>query len=108
MHTRGRVSLLHAHRDGFSGGRQLPDRKSRSTDASARRILAARVRARLMSGGGEAAKAGAKELRTFGLVLGALFAAFFGVWPLLRHRGTHLWPWILAVVLWLFALIWPT
>jgi hypothetical protein len=61
-----------------------------------------------MSGGGEAAKAGAKELRTFGLVLGTLFAAFFGVWPLLRHRGTHLWPWILAGILWLFALIWPT
>ncbi|MBI3759036.1 MAG: sxtJ, partial [Deltaproteobacteria bacterium] len=61
-----------------------------------------------MSGGDEAAKAGAKELRTFGLVLGALFAAFFGVWPLLRHRGTHLWPWVLAGVLWLFALIWPT
>jgi hypothetical protein len=61
-----------------------------------------------MSGGSEAAKAGAKELRTFGLVLGALFAAFFGVWPLLRHRGTPLWPWILAGVLWLLALIWPS
>jgi len=55
----------------------------------------------------ETAKAGAKELRSFGLVLGVLFAAFFGVWPLLRHRGSPLWPWIVAGVLCLFALIWP-
>lgn len=60
-----------------------------------------------MGEGGEAAQAGAKELRTFGLVLGALFAACFGVWPLLRHRGSSLWPWILASLLWLLALIWP-
>jgi hypothetical protein len=53
------------------------------------------------------ADADAKELRTFGLILGALFAAFFGVWPLLRHRSSPLWPWIVAGVLWLFALIWP-
>jgi hypothetical protein len=53
------------------------------------------------------AGASAKELRSFGLVLGALFAAFFGVWPLLRHRGSPFWPWIVAGVLWLFALIWP-
>ena len=57
---------------------------------------------------GEVVNAGAKELRTFGLVLGALFAAFFGVWPLLRHRGSPQWPWIVAGALWLFALIWPT
>ena len=56
---------------------------------------------------GEVASASAKELRTFGLVLGALFAVFFGVWPLLRHRGGPLWPWIVAGVLWLCALIWP-
>ena len=60
-----------------------------------------------MGEGGEAAQAGAKELRTFGLVLGALLAACFGVWPLLRHRGSPLWPWILASLLWLLALIWP-
>jgi hypothetical protein len=48
-----------------------------------------------------------QELRTFGLMLGALFAAFFGVWPLLRHRSTPLWPWVVAGVLWLLALIWP-
>jgi hypothetical protein len=56
---------------------------------------------------GEVAKAGAKELRTFGLVLGALFVAFFGMLPLLHHHWSPLWPWILAAVLWLFALIWP-
>lgn len=61
-----------------------------------------------MSGGREATRADAKELRTFGLVLGALFAAFFGLSPLLRHRASPLWPWLLAGVLWLFALIWPT
>lgn len=55
----------------------------------------------------EVARASARELRTFGLVLGALFAAFFGVWPLLHHRGSPHWPWIVAGVLWLFALIWP-
>ncbi len=60
-----------------------------------------------MGEGSEAAQAGAKELRTFGLVLGALFAACFGVWPLLRHRGSPAWPWMLAGVLWLLALIWP-
>jgi len=60
-----------------------------------------------MSGGGDVSKADAKELRTFGLVLGALFAAFFAVIPLLRHRTTHIWPWILASTLWLMALIWP-
>jgi hypothetical protein len=55
----------------------------------------------------EVAEASPKELRTFGLVLGALFAAFFGIWPLLRHRSSPLWPWIVAFILWLFALIWP-
>ena len=53
------------------------------------------------------AKPSASDLRTFGLVLGALFAAFFGVWPLLRHRVSPHWPWIVAAGLWLFALIWP-
>jgi hypothetical protein len=60
-----------------------------------------------MSGDGDVSKADAKELRTFGLVLGVLFVAFFGVVPILRHRATPLWPWILASILWLMALIWP-
>ncbi|HEY1850792.1 MAG TPA: SxtJ family membrane protein [Candidatus Binataceae bacterium] len=49
----------------------------------------------------------AKDLRIFGLVLGAMFAVFFGLIPLLRHHATPRWPWILAGVLWLTALIWP-
>jgi hypothetical protein len=53
------------------------------------------------------AHARTRDLRIFGLVLGALFAVFFGVWPLLRHRATPRWPWIVAALLWLFALIWP-
>lgn len=60
-----------------------------------------------MANRGALAKASVKELRTFGLVVGALFAVFFGVWPLLRHRGSPYWPWIVTGVLWLFALIWP-
>jgi predicted anti-sigma-YlaC factor YlaD len=60
-----------------------------------------------MRGEGQPPKPGAKELRTFGLVLGALFAVFFGAWPLLRHRESPLWPWMAAGMLWLFALIWP-
>ena len=47
------------------------------------------------------------ELRKFGLVLGALFAAFFGLPPLLHHRAPVEWPWIVAAVLWLAALAWP-
>jgi hypothetical protein len=47
------------------------------------------------------------ELRNFGLVLGALFAALFGVLPLLRHRALVEWPWIVAAALWLAALTWP-
>jgi hypothetical protein len=55
----------------------------------------------------EVASASAKELRNFGLVLGVLFAVFFGLWPLLHHRASPLWPWIVAAALWLFASIWP-
>jgi hypothetical protein len=49
------------------------------------------------------------ELRKFGLVLGSLFAAFFSVVPLLRHHPVvHLWPWVLAALLWVFALLRPS
>lgn len=47
------------------------------------------------------------ELRNFGLLIGAMFAAFFGVLPLLRHRTPQGWPWAVAAVLWLAALVWP-
>jgi hypothetical protein len=61
-----------------------------------------------MREGGEAAPAGAKELRTFALVLGALLAACFGLWPLIRHRTSPSWPWIVAGTLWILALLCPT
>jgi hypothetical protein len=49
------------------------------------------------------------ELRNFGLVLGALFAAFFGLLPLLRsHHSVHIWPWCLTAVLWILALVQPS
>jgi hypothetical protein len=49
------------------------------------------------------------ELRNFGLLLGALFAAFFGLLPLLRsHHSVHIWPWCLAAVLWILALVQPS
>jgi len=48
-------------------------------------------------------------LRNFGLVLGALFVAFFGLLPLLhRNHPVHLWPWGLASVLWILALLRPS
>jgi hypothetical protein len=60
-----------------------------------------------MGKSGEVAPAVTKELRSFGLVLGAMFAALFGVLPLLRHRASPSWPWILASLLWILALICP-
>ena len=60
-----------------------------------------------MGEGGEGARASAKELRIFGLVLGALFALFFGVWPLLRRGSSTSWPWITAGMLWILALLCP-
>ncbi len=48
-----------------------------------------------------------RELRDFGLLLGALFAAIFGVIPMLRHRQAPPWPWALAAALWIVALAWP-
>ncbi len=47
------------------------------------------------------------ELRNFCLVLGALFAVFFGLPPLWRRQATPEWPWIAAAILWLAALAWP-
>lgn len=47
------------------------------------------------------------ELRNFGLLLGALFAAIFGAVPWLRYRSLEYWPWAAAAILWLAALAWP-
>jgi hypothetical protein len=47
------------------------------------------------------------ELRNFGLILGALFGAFFGVLPALLRGRIHRWPWAVAAALWLAALLYP-
>jgi Saxitoxin biosynthesis operon protein SxtJ len=48
-----------------------------------------------------------KQLRNFGFVLGAAFAALFGALPLVRHWHSPLWPWVVALVLWVGALLKP-
>ncbi|MGA2409930.1 MAG: SxtJ family membrane protein [Candidatus Binataceae bacterium] len=68
--------------------------------------MAASVREGLK--GASAAKPNPSELRKFGLVLGAMFAGFFGVMPLLRHHPMRLWPWPIAAALWLAALLRPS
>jgi predicted anti-sigma-YlaC factor YlaD len=53
-------------------------------------------------------KLNAKELREFGLITGAIFAGLFGVlFPLIRSYAIPLWPWILAGILWIWALLAP-
>lgn len=48
-----------------------------------------------------------RELRTFALVLGAMFAALFGLAPIIRHHPPHLWAWIVALALWSIGLLAP-
>jgi hypothetical protein len=55
----------------------------------------------------QAARPEAKELRNFGLVLGAVLATLFGLFRLARHHGSPLWPWIIAAALWMAALLAP-
>ena len=48
------------------------------------------------------------DLRKFGLILGVLFAGIFGfLVPSLGHKIIPTWPWIVALVLWLPAAIYP-
>jgi hypothetical protein len=48
------------------------------------------------------------ELRNFGLIVGTIFAALFGLaHPWLKHTRSPLWPWILATALIGSALIAP-
>jgi hypothetical protein len=49
-----------------------------------------------------------KELRNFGLLTGALFAALFGLGlPYIKGYSFPVWPWALASALWLPALLQP-
>ena len=50
-----------------------------------------------------------KELRDFGLLTGGLTAGLFGVvFPVLRRHPIPSWPWIVAAILVLPALTWPS
>jgi len=54
-------------------------------------------------------KNGGTSLRTYGVVLGIAVALMFGlVFPFFRHSALPLWPWVVALVLWLSALIFPS
>ena len=50
-----------------------------------------------------------KGLREFGLVGGSIVAVVFGfVLPILRHHSLSMVPWIIAFVLWVWAIVAPT
>ncbi len=50
-----------------------------------------------------------KGLREFGLVGGSIVAVVFGfVLPILRHHSLSIVPWIIALVLWVWAIVAPT
>ncbi len=50
-----------------------------------------------------------KQLREFGLITGAIVAVLFGfLLPWLFHHELPRWPWIVAGVLWVWALLLPT
>ena len=52
-------------------------------------------------------KANTRELRNFGLVLGAMLALVLGLGPLLRHHAPLRWPFVLALFIWIAALAAP-
>lgn len=52
--------------------------------------------------------ASTRELRRFGLVLGAMLALVFGTLsPWLKHRPVRLWPFLVAGGLWVLAILAP-
>jgi hypothetical protein len=53
-------------------------------------------------------RADSRELRNFALLLGTIVATLFGLAPLARHHPMRLWPWIIAIALWSFALLAPS
>lgn len=49
-----------------------------------------------------------KMLRQFGLVLGFLLIALFGVlFPFLTEKSTPVWPWVAALALWIASVFRP-
>lgn len=58
---------------------------------------------------GTAESVSRRQLRDFGLIVGGLCAAIFGLaLPLLKHRAMPLWPWIIAILLVVPALMFPS
>lgn len=53
-------------------------------------------------------KADARELRIFGLVLGAAFLVFFGLPPIVLGHQPMAWPFGITAGLWTVALVAPT
>lgn len=50
-----------------------------------------------------------KGLRDFGLLGGAIAAGLFGsILPLIHHESLPILPWLIAAILWVWALIAPT
>lgn len=48
------------------------------------------------------------SLREFGLLIGTIIAVLFGVLlPMLRHHYRPVWPWIVAGILWSWAIVAP-
>jgi hypothetical protein len=52
-------------------------------------------------------KTDARELRHFGLLLGALAVIVFAGIPFLRRHMVVAWPWVMAAMIWVPALIAP-
>lgn len=50
----------------------------------------------------------ARDLRNFGLLLGVLFAVVFGALPYALRHHVHVWPFVLAMLLWAAALFAPS
>ncbi|CAD5966370.1 SxtJ [Planktothrix tepida] len=49
-----------------------------------------------------------KGLREFGLIGGSIVAIVFGcVLPILRHHSLSVWPWTIAIILWIWAIVAP-
>ena len=49
-----------------------------------------------------------KGLREFGLIGGAILAILLGfILPIFRHHSLPVWPWIIGVALWIWAIVAP-